>query len=117
LLFAETPKSKIRSPAVGGFPQSDVLFYNCLLWAFATAVSAAEWFFIAAYQSRPVRRGLSAAMKKEILLSVLWASSEASKAGPLSPATGGKKRYPPPRSLRLERSSAKAGFPQCSNAR
>jgi hypothetical protein len=55
LLFAETPKSKIRSPAVGGFPQSDVLFYNCLLWAFAAAVSAAEWFFIAA---------LSAAMKK-----------------------------------------------------
>jgi len=64
LLFAGTPKSKIRSPAVGGFPQSDVLFYNCLLWAFATAVSAAEWFFIAAYQSRPVRWGLSAAMKK-----------------------------------------------------
>jgi hypothetical protein len=68
LLFAETPKSKIRSPAVGGFPQSDVLFYNCLLWAFAAAVSAAEWFFIAA---------LSAAMKKDILLRVLCASSEA----------------------------------------
>jgi hypothetical protein len=55
LLFAETPKSKIHSPAVGGFPQSDVMFYNCLLWAFAAAASAAEWFFIAA---------LSAAMKK-----------------------------------------------------
>jgi len=59
--------------------------------AFATAASAAEWFFIAVYQSRPIRRGLSAAMKKEILLSVLpsglslrvedWASSEAPKAG------------------------------------
>jgi len=46
-------------------------------WAFAAAVSAAEWFFIAAYQSRPVRRGLSAAMKKDILLRVLCASSEA----------------------------------------
>jgi hypothetical protein len=68
LLFAETPKSKIRSPAVGGFPQSDVLFYNCLLWAFAASVSAAEWFFIAA---------LSAEMKKDILLRVLCASSEA----------------------------------------
>jgi len=56
LLFAETPKSKIHSPAVGGFPQSDVLFYNYLLWAFAAAASAAEWFFIAA---------LSAAMKKK----------------------------------------------------
>jgi hypothetical protein len=77
LLFAETPKSKIHSPAVGGFPQSDVLFYNCLLWVFAAAVSAAEWFFIAAYQSRPVWRGLSAAMKKDILLRVLCASSEA----------------------------------------
>jgi hypothetical protein len=77
LFFAETPKNKIHSPAVGGFPQSDVLFYNCLLWAFAAAASAAEWFFIAAYQSRPVRRGLSAAMKKDILLRVLCASSEA----------------------------------------
>jgi predicted small integral membrane protein len=77
LLFAETPKSKINSPAVFGFPQSDVLFYNCLLWAFAAAASAAEWFFIAAYQSRPVWRGLSAAMKKDILLRVLCASSEA----------------------------------------
>jgi len=51
LLFAETPKSKIHSSAVGGFPQSDaldVLFYNCLLWAFAAAASAAEWFFTAA---------------------------------------------------------------------
>ncbi|MBU4426345.1 MAG: hypothetical protein KKB35_06370, partial [Proteobacteria bacterium] len=65
------------SLAVGGFPQSDVLFYNCLLWAFAAVASAAEWFFIAAYQSRPVRRGLSAAMKKDILLRVLCASSEA----------------------------------------
>jgi hypothetical protein len=68
LLFAETPKSKIHSPAVGGFFQSDVLFYNWLLWAFAAAASAAEWFFIAA---------LSAAMKKDILLRVLCASSEA----------------------------------------
>jgi len=63
-----TPKSKIHSPAVGGFPQSDVLFYNWLLWAFAAAASAAEWFFIAA---------LSAAMKKDILLRVLCASSGA----------------------------------------
>jgi len=55
LLFAETPKSKIHSPAVAGFPQSDALFYNCLAWAFATAASAAEWFSIAA---------LSAAMEK-----------------------------------------------------
>jgi len=68
LLFAETPKSKIHSPVVGGFPQSDVLFYHCLLWAFAASVSAAEWFFIA---------DLSAAMKKDILLRVLCASSEA----------------------------------------
>jgi hypothetical protein len=77
LLFAETPKSKIHSSAVGRFPQSDVLFYNCLLAAFAAAASAAEWFFIAAYQSRPVRRGLSAAMEKDILLRVLCASNEA----------------------------------------
>jgi len=48
---------------VGEFRQSDVLFYNYLLWAFAAAASAAEWFFIAAYQSRPVRRGLSAVME------------------------------------------------------
>jgi hypothetical protein len=48
LLFAETPKSKIHSTAVGGFPQSNALFYNCLAWAYATAASAAEWFFIAA---------------------------------------------------------------------
>jgi len=68
LLFADKPKSKIRSPAVGGFPQSDVLLYNCLLWVFAAAASAAEWFFIAA---------LSAAMKKNILLRVLCASSKA----------------------------------------
>ena len=67
MLFAETPKSKIQSPAVGGFPQSDVLFYICLLWTFAAAVSAAEWFFIAV---------LSAAMKKDILLRVLCVSSE-----------------------------------------
>jgi predicted small integral membrane protein len=72
-----TPKSEIHSSAVGGFPQNDVLFYNCLLWAFAAAASAAEWFFIAAYQSRPVWRGLSAAMEKDILLRVLCASSEA----------------------------------------
>ena len=74
------PKSKIRSPAVGGFPQVDVLFYHCLLWAFAASVSAAEWFFIAAYQSRPVRRGLSVpppAGKKDILLRVLCALSKA----------------------------------------
>jgi hypothetical protein len=58
----------MHSPAVGGFRQSDVLFYNCLLWAFAAAASAAEWFFIAA---------LSAAMKKDILLRVLCVSSEA----------------------------------------
>ncbi len=77
LLFAGTPKSKIRSPAVGGFSQNDVLFYNCLLWAFAAAVSTAEWFSIAAYQSRPVRRGLSAAMTKDTLLRVLCVSSEA----------------------------------------
>ena len=57
-----TPKSKIRSPAVGGFLQVDVLFYNYLFWAFAAAASAAEWFFIAA---------ISAAMKKDILLRVL----------------------------------------------
>jgi len=47
---------------------------------FAAAVSAAEWFFIAAYQSRPVSRGLSVpppAGKKDILLRVLCASSEA----------------------------------------
>jgi len=68
LLFAETPKSKIHSPAVGGFPQSDVLGYNCLLWAFTAAASAAKWFFIAA---------VSAAMKKDILLRALCASSEA----------------------------------------
>jgi hypothetical protein len=68
LLFAETPKSKIHSPAVGGFPQSDVLFYIWLLWAFTAAALAAEWFFIAA---------LSAAMKKDALLRVLCASSEA----------------------------------------
>jgi len=47
----------------GGFPQNDALFYNCLALAFAAEALAAEWFFIAAYQSRPVRRGLSAAMK------------------------------------------------------
>jgi len=77
LLFAETPESKIHSPAVGGFHQSDILFYNWLLWVFAAAASAAEWFFITAYQSRPVWRDLSAAMKKDIRLSVLCASSEA----------------------------------------
>jgi hypothetical protein len=48
-----TSKSKIHSPAVGGFPQNDVLFYNCLLWAFAAEVSAAEWFFIAALSVPP----------------------------------------------------------------
>ena len=48
LLFAETPKNKIHSSAVCGFPQIDVLFCNCLAWAFAAAASAAEWFFIAA---------------------------------------------------------------------
>ncbi len=47
LLFAETPKSKIHSSAVGGFPQIDALFYNCLVWAFVAAASAAEWFSIA----------------------------------------------------------------------
>jgi len=80
LLFAETPKSKIHSSEVGGFPQSDVLFYNCLLWAFAAAASASEWFFIATYQSRPVRRGLSVpptAGEKDILIRALCASSEA----------------------------------------
>jgi hypothetical protein len=55
LLFAETPKSKIHSFKIGGFPQSNALFYNCLVWAFAAAALAVEWFFIAA---------LSAAMKK-----------------------------------------------------
>jgi hypothetical protein len=40
----------------------------CLLWPFAAAASAAEWFSIAA---------LSAAMEKDILLRVLCASSEA----------------------------------------
>jgi len=77
-----TPKSKIHSPVVGGFPQSDVLFYNCLLWAFSTAAAAAEWFFIDAYQSRPVRRGLSvppSAGKKDILLRFLCAFSECSE--------------------------------------
>ena len=55
---------------VGGLPQSDVLFYNCLLWAFAAAASAAEWFSIAV---------LSAAMEKNILLRVLCAFSECSE--------------------------------------
>ncbi len=54
-----TPTSKIHSPTAGGFPQIDALFYKCLVWAFAAAASASEWFSIAAYQSRPVRRGLS----------------------------------------------------------
>ncbi|MFH1930077.1 MAG: hypothetical protein ABIN18_00635 [Pseudomonadota bacterium] len=77
-----TPKSEIHSSAVGGFPQNDVLFYNCLLWAFAAAASAAEWFSIAAYQSRPVWRGLSVpppAGEKDILLRVLCAFSECSE--------------------------------------
>jgi hypothetical protein len=52
----------------GGFPQNDALFYNCLTWTFAATAFAAEWFFTAAYQSRPVWRGLSAAMKKNILI-------------------------------------------------
>jgi len=68
LLFAETPKSKIHSPATGKFTQSDALFYNSLAWAFAAAASAAEWFFIAV---------ISAAMEKDIFLCVLCASSEA----------------------------------------
>ena len=57
----------------GGFPQIDALFYKCLVWAFAAAASAAEWFSIAAYQSRPVRRGLSVQPptgEKDILLRV-----------------------------------------------
>ena len=37
------PKSKIHSPAVGGFPQSDVLFYNCLLWAFTASELQLIW--------------------------------------------------------------------------
>jgi len=56
------PKSKIHSPAVDGFHQRVVLYYNCLLWAFAAAASAAECFFIAA---------LSAAMEKDIHFRVL----------------------------------------------
>jgi len=44
---AGTLKSKIHSSAMGGFPQIDVLFYNCLVWAFVAAASAAEWFSIA----------------------------------------------------------------------
>jgi hypothetical protein len=68
LLFAETPKSKIHSPVVGGFSQSNVLFYIYCSWAFSVAASAADWFFIAA---------LSAAMKKETLLDVLCVLSEA----------------------------------------
>jgi len=55
---------------VGGFPQSDVLFYNCLFWAFAAAASTAEWFSVAA---------LSAAMEKDTLLRVLCALSECSE--------------------------------------
>ena len=39
-----SPKSKIHSPAVGGFPQIDALFYDCLAWAFAAAASAADLF-------------------------------------------------------------------------
>jgi len=42
-------------------------FYNCLLWAFATAASAAEWFFVAPSLSASVFGG-STAMKKDILL-------------------------------------------------
>ena len=38
LLFAETPKSKINSSAMGGFPQSDA-FYNCLVLRFANTVT------------------------------------------------------------------------------
>ncbi len=73
-----TPKSKIHSSTAGGFPQIDALFYKCLVWAFAAAASAAEWFSIAAYQSRPVRRGLSVqppAGEKDFLLLVLCVSA------------------------------------------
>jgi len=43
-------------------------FFNCSIICFKNAALAAEWFFIAV---------LSAAMEKEILLSVLCVSSEA----------------------------------------
>jgi hypothetical protein len=43
-----------------------------MAWALAAAALAADWFFIAV---------LSAAMKKDIFLGVLCASSEAPKAG------------------------------------
>jgi len=75
---------------MGGFPQSNALFYNFLACAFTAAASAAEWFFIAA---------LSAAMKKNILLCVPCALSGAGgkkhcltyphiKAGTISIAEG-----------------------------
>jgi len=63
-LFVNTFNAIMQNPfTCGGFPQNDALFHNCLAWAFAAAALSAEWLFIAAYQFRPVRRGLSAAMK------------------------------------------------------
>jgi len=62
LLFVETLKSKIHSPAVGAIAQPNSII--ALACAFATAASAAEWFFIAV---------LSAAMKKKKFFSALSA--------------------------------------------
>ena len=52
---------------MAGFLQSDALFNNCLKWDFEDAALAAEWFFI---------DELSAAMKKDILFSVICVSRE-----------------------------------------
>jgi hypothetical protein len=68
LLFAETPKSKIHSPAASALAQIDAGSITVLACIFVTAASAAEWFFIAV---------LSTAMKKEILLCALCVSSAA----------------------------------------
>ena len=72
-------KRKTHSPAVSALAQIDASSIIVLACAFATAASAAEWFFIAV---------LSTAMKKGILLCALCVSSEA----------GGEKQsltYPP----------------------